>query len=93
MGRITSPTFVIVNQYSGRLQIYHVDAFRLASAAELEMIGFDELCGPGSIVLIEWADKVEAALKGMQPIIVRISHRGPSERVISISSVPGYLKF
>ncbi|GAJ12911.1 unnamed protein product [marine sediment metagenome] len=41
---VNSPTFVIVNEYSGRVDIYHIDAYRLNSVAEFEMIGFDDFC-------------------------------------------------
>src|SRR5512136_1371056 len=58
---VTSPTFVIVNEYKGRLDIYHIDAYRLKSLAEFEMLGFDDLCYPQSVVLIEWADKIDPA--------------------------------
>jgi len=50
---VTSPTFVIVNEYSSRLDIYHIDAYRLDSTAEFEMLGFDDFCYPQSVVLIE----------------------------------------
>jgi tRNA threonylcarbamoyladenosine biosynthesis protein TsaE len=44
---VTSPTFVLVNEYTGpemRLDVYHVDAYRLGSIGEFEMLGFDDLC-------------------------------------------------
>lgn len=56
---VTSPTFVIVNEYPGRLTLYHLDAYRLHSAGELEDIGFPELIRPDSLVVVEWADRVE----------------------------------
>ena len=55
---VNSPTFVIVNEYAGRLPIFHVDAFRLDGAADLAAIGFDELCSEEAVVVIEWADRV-----------------------------------
>lgn len=55
---VTSPTFVIVNEYRGRLTLYHLDAYRLHSASELEDIGFAELIRPDSLVVVEWADRV-----------------------------------
>jgi tRNA threonylcarbamoyladenosine biosynthesis protein TsaE len=88
---ITSPTFVIVNEYSGRLDIYHIDAYRLKSIAEFEMLGFDDFCHPQSVVLIEWADKVELALKDLDYSRIEISHTGKTIRNIHIKNVPHYL--
>jgi len=89
---VNSPTFVIVNEYTGRLDIYHVDAYRLNSIDEFEMIGFDDFCYPGSVVLIEWADKVEAALRNINCIRVELSHKGPSQRNIHIENTPSYMR-
>lgn len=88
---VNSPTFVIVNEYQGRLNIYHIDAYRLNSSAEFEMLGFDDYCRADSVVLIEWADKVMDVLGGVDLIKIRLSHAGQSQRSISISSVPQYL--
>ncbi len=89
---VNSPTFVIVNEYTGRLDIFHVDAYRLNSVAEFEMLGFDDFCYPQSIVLIEWADKVKTALKNIGCIWIELTHAGPAQRAIHIKNVPGYIK-
>jgi tRNA threonylcarbamoyladenosine biosynthesis protein TsaE len=89
--RVTSPTFVIVNEYAGRFDIYHVDAYRLNSIEEFEMIGFDDFCRPGSVVLIEWADKIEAALQTMDYIRIEITHAGKTKRQIHIENAPVYI--
>lgn len=85
---VNSPTFVIVNQYEGRLDIYHIDAYRLDSIAEFESLGFDDLCYPESVVLIEWADKVEAALGATDPIRIELRHEGPDTRTINFCEMP-----
>ncbi|MGD1041657.1 MAG: tRNA (adenosine(37)-N6)-threonylcarbamoyltransferase complex ATPase subunit type 1 TsaE [Sedimentisphaerales bacterium] len=90
---VTSPTFVLVNEYSGRLDIYHIDAYRLDSIAQFEQIGFDDYCHPGSVVLIEWADKIEQALAGINYIKIELSHLGPTARTILITNVPDYIHF
>ena len=88
---VNSPTFVIINEYIGRLNIFHIDAYRLSSIDEFEMLGFDDLCGPESVVLIEWADKVEPALKGINWIRIELSHIGPNDRALHIINAPAYL--
>jgi tRNA threonylcarbamoyladenosine biosynthesis protein TsaE len=90
---VTSPTFVLVNEYSGRLEVYHIDAYRLDSIAQFEQIGFDDYCHPGSVVLIEWADKVEQALTGINYIKIELSHLGPTARKISVTNAPDYIHF
>jgi tRNA threonylcarbamoyladenosine biosynthesis protein TsaE len=90
---VTSPTFVLVNEYAGRLDVFHLDAYRLDSIAQFEQIGFDDYCYPGSVVLIEWADKIEKAIKGINYIRLDLSHLGPSERAIRITNTPDYIKF
>jgi tRNA threonylcarbamoyladenosine biosynthesis protein TsaE len=99
--KVTSPTFVIINEYKsrpsegldkGRLDIYHIDAYRLGSNLEFEMIGFDDYCQPGSVVLIEWADKIESALENIDYIRAELFHAGESKRKIHIENVPDYIR-
>lgn len=90
-GKVTSPTFVIINEYKGRLDIYHMDAYRLGSIIEFEMIGFDDYCYPGSVVLIEWADKIESAIKNIDCIRAELSHAGENKRKIHIENTPCYI--
>ena len=89
---INSPTFVIVNEYKGRLDIYHIDAFRLNSLSEFEMLGFDDFCYPQSVVLIEWADKIETALQALDYIRVELEHAGRMKRKIHVTKIPEYIK-
>ncbi len=93
--RVTSPTFVIVNEYPGsrpgELDIYHIDAYRLNSMAEFEMVGFDDFCEPQSVVLIEWADKIESALQKINYIRIELFHTGQTQRAIHIENSPEYM--
>jgi tRNA threonylcarbamoyladenosine biosynthesis protein TsaE len=82
--RVNSPTFVIVNEYAGRVDIYHIDAYRLNSIADFEEICFDDFCYPQSVVLIEWADKIESALGGIDYMRIEIFHAGDALRRICI---------
>ena len=94
--RVNSPTFVIVNEYAGgnssRLDIYHIDAYRLNSIAEFEMIGFDDFCYPQSVVLIEWADKIESALQRIDYIRIELFHAGQTQRKMHIANMPEYIE-
>jgi tRNA threonylcarbamoyladenosine biosynthesis protein TsaE len=88
---ITSPTFVIVNEYKGRLDIYHIDAYRLDSVAQFEMLGFDDFCYPQSVVLIEWADKIAEAIRGVDAIHIELAHVGEHARTIRLWNLPSYV--
>jgi tRNA threonylcarbamoyladenosine biosynthesis protein TsaE len=55
---VNSPTFVLVNEYAGRMPVLHLDAYRLHAADELEALGFDEMCAAPAVVIVEWADRV-----------------------------------
>jgi len=88
---VNSPTFVIVNEYRGRLDIYHIDAYRLNSIEEFEKIGFDDFCYPQSVVLIEWADKIESALSGLKYMRVELFHQTRNKRRINFCRFPDYI--
>jgi tRNA threonylcarbamoyladenosine biosynthesis protein TsaE len=54
----TSPTFVLVNEYRGRLPVHHVDAYRTDTLTELLDLGLAELVDGDGVTLIEWADRL-----------------------------------
>jgi tRNA threonylcarbamoyladenosine biosynthesis protein TsaE len=89
--QVSSPTFVIVKEYAGRLDIYHIDAYRINSVGEFEMLGFDDFCCPKSVVLIEWADKIESALQGVDYIRIELFHAGRAQRKIHVKNTPEYV--
>ena len=87
---VNSPTFVLVNEYSGgdmRLDAYHIDAYRLDSVAEFEMLGFDDLCYRRSVVMIEWADKIASVLSDVDAINIELTHESSTERGIKIKNI------
>jgi tRNA threonylcarbamoyladenosine biosynthesis protein TsaE len=59
---VNSPTFVLIQEYIGRLPIYHFDAYRLRSAADFFDLGVNEYFQAGGVCLIEWADRVQEYL-------------------------------
>jgi tRNA threonylcarbamoyladenosine biosynthesis protein TsaE len=60
---VSSPTFVLLNIYeSGRLKVFHLDAYRVSGADDFESIGFTELLDQRGVVVVEWADRVTALL-------------------------------
>jgi len=59
---VTSPTFVLIQEYSGRLPIYHFDAYRLRNSGEFVDLGAHEYFEGKGVCLVEWADRVEDVL-------------------------------
>lgn len=82
---VVSPTFVLVNEYDGRLHIYHLDAYRLERAAELAALGFDEMCTAGGVVVVEWADKVRRIMPE-ETVWISIEPTGETRRQIEASA-------
>ena len=87
---VNSPTFIIVNEYEGTdadkkgFKIYHFDLYRLNSASELSVIGFDEYLNKNSLVLIEWPEIAEKYLnRDIENISFNYGDR-EDERVIEI---------
>ena len=85
--QVNSPTFVIVNEYQGRFNIFHIDAYRINTIAEFAALGFEDFLGPESVILIEWADKVAEALKGFDCIYIDMQHNGETNRTIKITGL------
>jgi tRNA threonylcarbamoyladenosine biosynthesis protein TsaE len=81
--RATSPTFVLVNEYAGRVAIHHVDAYRTDSMTELLDLGLLEMIGGEGVTLIEWADKLTPLLPP-DAIHVHIAGVGDEPRTITI---------
>ena len=72
---VASPTFQLVRVYPGRVQIAHVDLYRIESAGELVDLGLEELLDQGAVV-IEWGERLEAPEAG----VIEIEHLGGDRR-------------
>jgi tRNA threonylcarbamoyladenosine biosynthesis protein TsaE len=84
--KVNSPTFVIVNEYVGRLDVYHIDAYRIEKASDFEMLGFDDFLHPGAVVIIEWANKVHEVLKNISCIEIEMTHLSQTQRGIAVKN-------
>jgi tRNA threonylcarbamoyladenosine biosynthesis protein TsaE len=81
---VSSPTFVLLNVYdTGRLKVFHLDAYRAAGAEDFESIGFAELLEQGGVVVVEWPAKVEPLLPARR-IEVHLRTVSPRVRRIEI---------
>lgn len=82
----TSPTFVLVNEYRGRLPVHHVDVYRTQSLTELLDLGLEELLAGGGITVVEWADRCEPLLP---PRMIRVHIEGVGEEPRRITITEG----
>jgi tRNA threonylcarbamoyladenosine biosynthesis protein TsaE len=85
-GDVSSPTFTLVQEYRGRLTLYHVDLYRL-QPVEVGDLGLDELSEGNAVVAVEWAERWTDAPAGAW--IVRFAIEGEEERLISIAEAAG----
>ena len=84
-GYVTSPTFVLVNEYEGRVPILHVDLYRIADPRELEGLGYREIFFIDGVALVEWADRAPELLPPDRLRIV-IDIEGPDDRAFAVSA-------
>lgn len=59
---VTSPSYTLINEYPGRLRLFHVDLYRIDSLFELDEIGLDEIMESDHVTVVEWAEKMVEAL-------------------------------
>ena len=82
--RVTSPTFTIVNDYSGKL--FHFDMYRLSGSDELFDIGWEDYLDSGGICAVEWSENIQDAFTGDE-IQVHIKKLSGDSRQIEITGV------
>lgn len=71
---VTSPTFVLAGEYPGRVEVLHLDVYRLAGPDELEALGLELGREDARAVLVEWAERVAAALPADR-LTITLEHR------------------
>ncbi len=83
-GRVTSPTFTIVNEYEGKTPLFHFDMYRLGGEDELFDIGWDDYLTRGGVCVVEWSERIERALPP-ETLTVSIERgEGENDRVITV---------
>ena len=88
---VSSPTYVLMNEYKGKFPLYHFDLYRLNDMQEIIDIGYDEFLYGQGVSALEWAEH----LKGLMPkqyLQVKIDHLKPAGRKIRLSYKGIYYK-
>jgi len=74
---VASPTFQLVRVYPGKVQLAHIDLYRIETPSELGDLGLDELLDQGAVV-VEWGDRLDAP----DAAVIELEHLGGERRVI-----------
>ncbi len=83
---VTSPTFTLVHEYRGpKVDLYHIDLYRVDTPRELETLGLDDLRGENAVLLIEWGEKF-SRFRRERDVEIAIERLGESERKIVVTS-------
>ncbi len=80
---VSSPTFVLLTSYPGRLTLHHADLYRLRGDGDEVELGLDELPGSRAVLAIEWAERLQE-LYWEQPVRVHLAHAGDDRRRLRI---------
>jgi len=66
---VRSPTFTLVNQYKGKVPVFHIDLYRITSPHELDDLGLEEVFSSKGIAIVEWAEKLFAREDASLPLL------------------------
>ena len=88
-GRVTSPTFTIVNEYDGRIPLFHFDMYRLTDSDDLFDIGWEDYLERRGVCAVEWSERISDALPE-NTLYVTISRHPENEgwRIITMEGGP-----
>ena len=76
---ITSPTYTLMNVYTGRLSLYHFDLYRLNGDQDIIDLGFDEYFGGDGVCLVEWAERLVDEMPG-ERLVITLTNAGDERR-------------
>lgn len=79
---VTSPTYTLINEYPGRLPLYHVDLYRLPAPVDPDEIGLLELFEENGIVAVEWGQRLHANDRPAQRLELFFTVTGDNDRSI-----------
>ena len=87
-GRVTSPTFTIVNEYDGTTPLFHFDMYRLDSEDNLFDIGWDDYLARGGVCAVEWSERIDSALPPDTLTVSIARGVNDNDRIITVTGGP-----
>jgi len=84
---VTSPTYMLINEYDGNLPFFHFDAYRLATAEDFRQLDADSYLYGNGVCAVEWSERVSEALP-RNSVIVEIQAEADGSRAVRISGSP-----
>lgn len=84
---ITSPTFTLISEYSGKMPLYHMDVYRLDSCEDFINLGVEDLMYGNGVSIIEWSERVREELP-KSTITLRLEIREDGGRDITLENWP-----
>jgi tRNA threonylcarbamoyladenosine biosynthesis protein TsaE len=85
---VTSPTFIVVNEYRGQRSLYHIDLYRLHGPDEILALGFADYLEPDGLTAIEWADRAGDLIPASAVRVFLAAASSPRRRSIRIVGAP-----
>lgn len=82
---ITSPSYTLINEYPGRIPLFHADLYRLTHAIDIESTGLFDTMDADGVVAIEWAEKIcDESLA--EDVVIRFDIKEDETRVITLTA-------
>lgn len=82
---VCSPSYTLINEYEGRLPVYHFDLYRLTDSSQLYDLGYDDYLEGEGISIVEWADAIPDALPG-EYLGIKIDIISDDERLFTVNA-------
>ncbi len=84
--QVSSPTFVLMNAYEGRMPMFHFDLYRIEREGEILGLGYEEFLYGEGVAVVEWAERL-GHLSPQEALRIEFVHQGGDERLINIAAM------
>ena len=88
IGAVKSPTYTIVNEYRGRVSVFHFDTYRIEDEDDLYSTGYDDYIGRNGYIICEWSEKIESLIPENSVTVTIFRTDGGDGRKIEINNAP-----
>lgn len=71
---VTSPTFTIIQNYSGDFNVNHIDLYRIENNSELDQLGWEDMLYSNAITFVEWPQKIEEFIRNFYKLNISVNN-------------------